>query len=559
MSALRFVDFTIRAWREGQFVQVIAHSTPAGGMRQPVAVKLGPFVSEDYRLPIDASLAQGAELGRRLARLILPAEVWALLDESLVAVAPRPELGLRLRLCLDDDLIDLPWELLYRPDVDADAASCGFLLTEGRISLVREPPSVVASVSPSDRTRHGVFVGAFFDDGSDGFGVTVEHQSLARAMRPLKGLLAFEFARADDAPGVERAFASGCDVFHYAGHTEVEQGRGTLVQLVRSATMRGLGSDETVGLIEAAEERAPWAWSDTLASRLARGGTRLAVFNACNSGYWPFVRPFMRAGVSTVIGVQGLVSNLAALNFAEKLYQSLAVGLSLDEAITFARLYVREPERSYHACDWARFMAYMPSDAAVLFPRSERSPMRRRQEGLRSARERTVSGARALAEQMDGAGVSRMLSDIAERSVLILGRFSDTRKAVLDALRTALATPPRQYVPLLFDFEKPGDRDLIESIVRYASVSRFVIADLSDPRSIPAELQAIVPQFVSLPVVPIIEETQREYAVSDHILRRESVKPVVRYRDVPDLLAILDKRILGPAEALRAELRPPPV
>ena len=185
--------------------------------------------------------------------------------------------------------------------------------------------------------------------------------------------------------------------------------------------------------------------------------------------------------------------------------------------------------------------------------------MRRRQEGLRSARQRTVSGARARAEQMDGAGVSRMLSDIAERSVLILGRFTDARKATLDALRTALATPPRQYVPLLFDFEKPGDRDLIESIVRYASVSRFVIADLSDPRSIPAELQAIVPQFVSLPVVPIIEDTQREYAVSDHILRRQSVKPVVRYRDVPDLLAILDQRILGPAEALRTELRPPPV
>lgn len=210
---------------------------------------------------------------------------------------------------------------------------------------------MVASASPSDRTRRGLFVGAFFDDGSDGFGVAVEHESLARAMRPPEGLLAFEFVRADDTPDVERAFASGCDVFHYAGHTEVEEGRGTLVQLVRSAAMRGLGSEEAVGRIEAAEVRAPWAWSDTLASRLARGGTRLAVFNACNSGYWPFVRPFMRAGVSTVIGVQGLVSNLAALNFAEKLYQSLAVGLSLDEAITFARLYVREPERSYHGCD----------------------------------------------------------------------------------------------------------------------------------------------------------------------------------------------------------------
>jgi hypothetical protein len=93
--------------------------------------------------------------------------------------------------------------------------------------------------------------------------------------------------------------------------------------------------------------------------------------------------------------------------------------------------------------------------------------------------------------------------------------------------------------------------------VRYAAVSRFVIADLSDPKSVPAELQAIVPQFPSLPVVPIIEASQREYPVSDHILRRESVvKPVVRYRNVKDLLAVLDDEVLAPAEALYEELKP---
>ena len=299
--------------------------------------------------------------------------------------------------------------------------------------------------------------------------------------------------------------------------------------------------------------RAPWTWSDELASLLARAGTKLAVFNACNSGFWPFVRPFMRAGVPAVVGVQGLVSNLAALNFAEKLYQSLAVGLSLDEALTFARLCVVEPERSYYDCDWGRFMAYMPTESAVLFPRSERSAIRRRQQTVRAERAQTIEG---LAERLDGEGVSRMLSDIAARSVLILGRFTAERKAILDAIRKALATPPRQYVPIVFDFEKPGDRTLIGSILRFASVSRFVIADLSDPKSVPAELQAIVPQFLSLPVVPIIEATQREYPVAEDILLRQSVKPVVPYRDEAHLMAILDAQILAPAEKLYAELNP---
>jgi hypothetical protein len=572
---MRFVDFALRAWREGPYVQVIAHATPAGGMRQPVAARLGPFAAEDYRLRLDASLAECAELGRRLSRLLLPEEVWLLLAESLVSIAPQDSLGLRLRLCLDDDLIDLPWEYLYRPDVEAPAAHGGFLLMDGRISLVREPASVVAAPAPTERKQRGLFVGTFFDDGSDTWSVLVEHRSLSKAMRPLRSLLGLDFVRADAAEQVAQALTEGCDLFHYAGHTEIEDGRGTLVQLVRSAAIGAVVSaDQSAGgkgvaaytapaqpdtpvLLEAMAQRAPWAWSDTLASRLARGGTRLAVFNACNSGFWRFVRPFMRSGVPAVIGVQGLVSNIAALNFAEKLYQSLAVGLSLDEALTYARLYVTDPHRSYYAGDWGRFMAYMPTDSAVLFPRPERGAIRRRQQQFRAARERTVGEVREQVHRLDGAGVSRMLSDIAERSVLILGRFTDRRKAILDAIRRALATPPRQYVPLLFDFEKPGDRDLIESIVRFASVSRFVIADLSDPKSIPAELQAIVPSFPSLPVVPIIEAGQREYPVADNILRRPSVRAVVPYRDEAHLMSILDEQVLAPAEALYAELKPP--
>lgn len=550
---LRFVDFSLRAWREGPYLQVIAHSTPAGGMRQPVAVKLGAFAQDDYRLPFDASLAKGAEVGRQLARLLLPDDVWRLLCESLRIIAPQAGLGLRLRLCLDDDLIDLPWELLYRRDIEAPAARSGFLLLDGRVSLVREPPSLIAAQQETDRTQHGLFVGALFDDGSDGWAVAIEHASLAKSMRPLKGLITFDFVRADTAEEVDRTLAAGCDLFHYAGHTEVEDGRSAIVQLVNAELYARTPYLTDVARLEALPNRAAWAWSDNLALRLSRAGTKLAVFNACNSGFWPFVRPFMHAGIPAVVGVQGPVSNIAALKFAEKLYQSLAVGLSLDEALTFARLSVVDPERSYQDCDWARFMAYMPTESAVLFPRSGGGAIRHRQQRVRAERAQTIE---EFTERLDGEGVSRMLSDMAVRSVLILGRFTAERKAILDAIRKALATPPRRYVPIVFDFEKPGDRTLIGSVLRYAAVSRFVIADLSDPKSVPAELQAIVPQFVSLPVMPIIVATQREYPVADDILSRQSVKPVVPYRDEAHLMAILDAQILAPAEELYAKLNP---
>ena len=159
------------------------------------------------------------------------------MGESLAGISARRDLGLRIRVCLDDDLIDLPWEFLYRPDVDAPAAQSGFLLTDGRISLTREPPSIVGAQASSDRPQRGLFVGAMFDDGSDGWSVRLEHRSLTNAMNRVHGLLSFDFTRADDTAAVDQALSAGCDVFHYAGHTEVGNGCGTLIQLVHAARL----------------------------------------------------------------------------------------------------------------------------------------------------------------------------------------------------------------------------------------------------------------------------------------------------------------------------------
>jgi hypothetical protein len=99
--------------------------------------------------------------------------------------------------------------------------------------------------------------------------------------------------------------------------------------------------------------------------------------------------------------------------------------------------------------------------------------------------------------------------------VLILGRFTPERKIILDRLREELRT--RHYVPIMFDFEKPKSRNTVETIRTLAGMSKFIIADLTDAKSVIQELQAIVPDFPSVPVRFIIIKSQKEPGMFDGI------------------------------------------
>jgi hypothetical protein len=60
--------------------------------------------------------------------------------------------------------------------------------------------------------------------------------------------------------------------------------------------------------------------------------------------------------------------------------------------------------------------------------------------------------------------IRHVIETITSKAVLILGRFTPDRKAVLDAIREELRR--RNYLPILFDFEKPASRDLTETITK---------------------------------------------------------------------------------------------
>jgi hypothetical protein len=73
--------------------------------------------------------------------------------------------------------------------------------------------------------------------------------------------------------------------------------------------------------------------------------------------------------------------------------------------------------------------------------------------------------------------IREVINTIGQKGVLILGRFGGGGLEFLHAIAAKLRE--MNYLPIIFDFQKPDHRDFTETIMTLAGLSRFVIADLS--------------------------------------------------------------------------------
>jgi uncharacterized protein YjbI with pentapeptide repeats len=145
-----------------------------------------------------------------------------------------------------------------------------------------------------------------------------------------------------------------------------------------------------------------------------------------------------------------------------------------------------------------------------------------------------------------------VINTITTKVILILGRFTKSRKNVLDAIRDELRK--QDYLPILFDFNKPATRDIQETVTTLARMARFVIADITNPRSIPQELVSIVQELPSLPIKPLLRYGAKPWEMYDHIKRYPWVLEIYKYRKFNDLLGSLQEKVISPAESKAREL-----
>jgi uncharacterized protein YjbI with pentapeptide repeats len=142
--------------------------------------------------------------------------------------------------------------------------------------------------------------------------------------------------------------------------------------------------------------------------------------------------------------------------------------------------------------------------------------------------------------------IREVINTIGKKAVLILGRFTPERKAILEAVREKLRS--LNFLPIVFDFDHPTSRDFTETIMILAGLSCFIIADITNPRSSPLELQALVPNYM-IPFVPIIQEGEEPFPMFTDLQNKYPnwvLKPLLY--DTPEkLLSVLEQAVVQPA------------
>lgn len=153
---------------------------------------------------------------------------------------------------------------------------------------------------------------------------------------------------------------------------------------------------------------------------------------------------------------------------------------------------------------------------------------------------------------MDNKKIRDVINTITSKSVLILGRFTPERKAILDAIKAEL--PKYDYLPIMFDFNGPTDRSTHETVLTLAGLCSFVIADITDPVCIPEEVTGIVQSLPSVPVRPIIEIGSQPWGMYDHVKKFQTMIDLYYYRDKEDIIRCFRDKVILPAEQKFVEL-----
>jgi hypothetical protein len=364
------------------FKVTVIHA-PEVGEAGPVSV---PYGFSDLKINLKRvegkkipDLKNLIDLGEKLADRLLPLGPIRSRFEEAIKKAGQDG-GVRLRLLIrDPKLAQLPWEYSYLQLNPGEKDRRHFIVLNPQISIVRyeslsqaQPSLEKEREKPEELRLVAVTANVKSDDYAE-LDLEYEQKVITDALSDFKveGVTLkwepfIENATIDD---LNKALLAGADLFHFAGHGDFKE------KDVDLASGEAIGAGCLV-LIGDKETKAPQLLAASeLGKALKAAGVRVAVLGACNTGRrdgisaWTGVAPaLIEAGIPAVVAMQYEVVDEHALAFSQMFYSSLALGLTIDQAVAAGRLAMlgKSDEKGV---EWGVPVLYMQSSDGVIFPK----------------------------------------------------------------------------------------------------------------------------------------------------------------------------------------------
>jgi len=293
--------------------------------------------------------------GEELFRALLGGQASNIYRLSL-SEARKQGRGLRIRLANEIPALSaIPWEFMY------DSEEGEFLALSAETPLVRYArlarPRPALRISPPLRIL-GVIASPKDLKGLD---VAGEVQRIERATRTARdaGLAELKWVETATWQELQKSLlpkSGPWHVFHYIGHGDYDDtvGEGLIALEDEDGNARNLHAPELSGLLADHES------------------LRLCVFNSCSGArggsedrFSSTASALVRRGLPAVVAMQYEIGDLAAVGFAQTLYDSLAEGIAVDRAVAEARKAMRITARK--SLEWGTPVLYMNSADGMLF------------------------------------------------------------------------------------------------------------------------------------------------------------------------------------------------
>ncbi|MEM8862465.1 MAG: CHAT domain-containing protein, partial [Chloroflexota bacterium] len=268
--------------------------------------------------------------------------------------------SIRLRLKLPYEFSKIPWEFVYIDPPGGPGKRDGFLALNGRISIVRHEAfdsPIPTSAAPEGNIK---LVAAFASpENSKKLDLKQERLNLEEAVSQIPEINSVIQSDANFKDLENALLAEGIDVFHFAGHGEIDEEMADAPgQFIKSGKL--LFNDKAIK-------------AEQLAINLRDTGVRLAMLNACNSDNRDEMNPWngiatmlVKTGIPAVVANQFKIRDDTAIAFSQGFYKALVAGSTVERAVSAGRkaAYNADPGGR----DWGIQVLYMRSERSqVLF------------------------------------------------------------------------------------------------------------------------------------------------------------------------------------------------